>query len=201
MKLYIKPGACSLAPHIALHEAKLPFELITVDLAAKKLPGGGDFFTVNPKGQVPTFALDNGEILTEVAVILQYVADQAPAAQLIPAAGTLERYKTLEWTNFVATELHKSFSPLFRPTTPEEYKPVAKDFLAGKFAFLDKRLGSVPYLAGEQYSVADIYCYVMLRWAARVGIDLSGRSNIEAYAGRLAERAAVREALAAEGLA
>lgn len=200
MKLYLRPGACSLAPHIALHETKRPFDIVKVDLAEKKLEDGSDYLTINPKGQVPALALDNGEILTEAAVILQYIADQAPEADLLPAAASLARYHTLEWVNFVATELHKSFSPLFRPNTPDDYKPMTKEFIAGKFTLVDRRLADVPYLAGQQYSIADIYCFVMLTWAAAMQIDLEGRPHLQAYNARLAERPAVRDALAAEGL-
>lgn len=200
MKLYLKPGACSLAPHIALHETKQPFDVVKVDLAAKKLEDGSDYLSINPKGQVPALALDNGEILTEAAVILQYIADQAPEADLLPAAASLARYHTLEWVNFVATELHKSFSPLFRPNTPDDYKPMTKEFIASKFALVDRRLADAPYLAGQQYSIADIYCFVMLTWAAAMQIDLDNRPHLQAYNARLAERPAVRDALAAEGL-
>ncbi len=201
MKLYMTPGACSLAPHIALNEAKLPFEAVRVDLAAKKLEDGSDFLAVNPKGQVPALALDSGDILTEAAVILQDIADQAPQSGLLPAPGSMARYHTLEWVNFIATELHKSFSPLFRPTTPDDYKPVTKELIAGKFALVDRRLADSPYLAGEDYSIADIYCFVMLTWAKVTGVDIGSLANLRAYADRLAQRPAVRDTLAAEGLA
>lgn len=201
MKLYMTPGACSLAPHIALNEAKLPFEAVRVDLAAKKLEDGSDFLAVNPKGQVPALALDSGDTLTEAAVVLQYIADQAPQSGLLPAPGSIARYHTLEWVNFIATELHKSFSPLFRPTTPDDYKPVTKELIAGKFALVDRRLADSPYLAGEDYSIADIYCFVMLTWAKVTGVDIGSLANLRAYADRLAQRPAVRDTLAAEGLA
>jgi glutathione S-transferase len=201
VKLYMKPGACSLAPHIALKETGLPFDTVQVDLAAKKTGDGGDFLAVNPKGQVPTLALDDGGILTENAVILQYIADHAPGASLLPPAGSLERYRVQEWLNFIATELHKGFSPLFRPTTPEDYKPVARDNLAAKFAYLDRHLAKNSFLAGERYTVADCYCFVMGTWAKRVGIDLATWPNVAAYMARVGDRRAVRDTLAAEGLA
>lgn len=201
MKLYMTPGACSLAPHIALNEGRLPFQAVRVDLATKKLEDGSDYLAINPKGQVPALALDSGDTLTEAAVVLQYIADQAPQTGLLPAPGSMARYHTLEWVNFVATELHKSFTPLFRPVTPENYKPVTKELIAGKFALVDRRLADTPYLAGQDYSIADIYCFVMLTWAKAMGIDLGGHAKLRAYSDRLAERAAVRDTLAAEGLA
>ncbi|HEX5513769.1 MAG TPA: glutathione transferase GstA [Gammaproteobacteria bacterium] len=201
MQLYIKPGACSLAPHIALREAGLPFELMKVDLAGKTLEDGSNFLAINPKGQVPALVLDGGEILTEGAVLLQYIADQAPAAKLLPAAGSLARYQALAWVNFVATELHKGFTPLFKPNTPENYKPLVREQLASKFAFLDQHLAESAYLAGADYTVADIYCFVVLGWARHVGVDFNGLTHLQAYQARIADRPAVRAALVAEGLA
>jgi glutathione S-transferase len=200
VKLYLKPGACSLAPHIALNESGLKYDTAQVDLATKKLADGGDFLAVNPKGQVPTLQLDDGGILTENAVILQYIADKAPGANLLPPAGSLERYRVQEWLNFVATELHKGFSPLFRPNTPEDYKPVARENLAAKFGYLDRQLANRQFLAGDRFTVADCYCFVMGTWAKRVGIDLAKWPNVAAYMARVGDRAAVRETLKAEGL-
>jgi len=201
MKLYMKPGACSLASHIVLREAGLPFDLVKVDLAAKKTEDGGDFLAINPKGQVPTLGLDEGGILTEGPVIMQYVADKAPAATLVPAAGSLERYRVLEWLNFIGTEVHKTFSPLFRPTTPDAFKATIKELLAVKIGVLDARLAGSRFLAGDSFTVADAYAFTVLRWAAPMGIDLGRWPNVAAYVARVAERPAVREALAAEGLA
>lgn len=201
MKLYIKPGACSLAAHIALCEAGLPFEVVKVDLASKKTEDGGDFLAVNPKGQVPTLQLADGSILTEVPVILQYIADRAPKADLIPPHGSMERYRLLEWLNFVGTEIHKTFSPLFRPTTPDDYKPVAKELLGTKFAILDRHLAKHPFVAGDRFTVADAYCSTVVGWAGAVGIDLGRWPNLAAYVERVRARPAVREARAAEGLA
>lgn len=201
MKLYMKPGACSFASHVVLREAGLPFDLVKVDLATKKTEDGGDFLAVNPKGQVPTLGLDEGGILTEGPVILQYVADKAAAKGLIPAHGSLERYRVLEWLNFVGTELHKTFSPLFRPTTPDAFKALQKDLLAAKFGVLDQHLAGNRFLAGDSFTVADAYAFTVLRWAAPMGLDLAKWPNVAAYVARIAERPAVREALAAEGLA
>ncbi|WP_448192319.1 glutathione transferase GstA [Azospirillum sp. sgz301742] len=201
MKLYMKPGACSLASHIVLRESGLPFDLVKVDLAAKKTEDGGDFLAVNPKGQVPTLGLPEGGILTEGPVILQYVADQAPAKNLLPAHGSLERYRVLEWLNFIGTEVHKTFSPLFRPTTPDAFKAIAKDNLAAKFAVLDARLAGNAFLAGDAFTVADAYAFTVVSWAKPMGIDLSRWPNLSAYMARVAERPAVGAALAAEGLA
>jgi len=201
MKLYMKPGACSLASHIVLREAGLPFDLVKVDLAAKKTEDGGDFLAVNPKGQVPTLGLDEGGILTEGPVIMQYVADKAAAKALVPAPGSLERYRVLEWLNFVGTELHKTFSPLFRPTTPDAFKATLKELLAAKIGVLDQHLAGSRFLAGDAFTVADAYAFTVLRWAAPMGIDLARWPNVAAYVARVGERPAVREALAAEGLA
>lgn len=197
----MKPGACSLSPHIVLREAGLPVDLVKVDLAAKKTEDGGDFLAVNPKGQVPTLALDEGGILTEGPVIVQYIADRAPNSGLLPPAGSLDRYRVQEWLNFVSSELHKTFSPLFRPTTPEEFKAIVKQTLAAKFAVLDRALEGKAYLMGDRFTVADAYCYTVLRWAKPMGIDLGAWPNVAAYLARVTERPAVAAALAAEGLA
>lgn len=198
MKLYYKPGACSLAPHIVLREAGLDFDLAKVDLAAKTLEDGSDFLAVNPKGQVPTLGLDEGGILTEASVTVQYIADQAPASGLIPVAGTIARYRVQEWLNFVSSELHKTFSPLFRPNTPDAYKEIAKQILAAKLGTLDRALEGKPYLTGEGFTVADAYAYVVLGWAPRVGIDLATWPNVKAFFERVGARPAVKAALAAE---
>ncbi|MBP2313523.1 glutathione transferase GstA [Azospirillum soli] len=201
MKLYMKPGACSLSPHIVMREAGLPADLVKVDLAAKKTEDGGDFLAVNPKGQVPTLALDEGGILTEGPVIVQYIADRAPDSGLLPPAGSLDRYRVQEWLNFVSSELHKTFSPLFRPTTPEEFKVIVKQTLAAKFAVLDRALDGKAYLMGDRFTVADAYCFTVLRWAKPMGIDLATWPNLTAYMARVADRPAVSAALTAEGLA
>jgi glutathione S-transferase len=200
MKLYYSPGACSLSPHIALLEAGLPYDLVKVDVRAKKLENGDDYLKVNPKGQVPALGLDNGELMTEGAVIVQMIADQAAAKHLAPANGSPERYRLLEWLNFVATELHKNFSPLFNPAIPDEVKAFFKDRIMGKFKYVDAKLAGHDYLMGKQFTVADGYLYTMLRWADGNNMDLSGLNNLIAYKDRVGARPMVQEALTKEGL-
>jgi glutathione S-transferase len=200
MKLYYSPGACSLSPHIALLEAGLPYDLVKVDLRAKKLENGEDYLKVNPKGQVPALALDNGELVTEGPVIVQMIADKASAKNLAPARDSAERYKLLEWLNFITGELHKNFSPLFNPTIPDEVKNFFKDRIMGKFKYIDSQLAGRDYLMGKQFTVADGYLYTMLRWADGNKLDLSGLKNLMAYKDRVAARPKVQEALTKEGL-
>ena len=200
MKLYYSPGACSLSPHIALHEAGLPHELVKVDLRAKKTESGDDFTAINPKGQVPALLLDNGEMLTEGPVIVQAIADKAAAKNLAPAQGTPERYRLQEWLNFITTELHKNFSPLFQPVIPDEVKNFFKDRILGKFKYIDSKLAGHDYLMGKQFTVADGYLFVMLQWAARTGMDLSGLKNLMAFKDRVAARPNVQAAMKVEGL-
>ena len=200
MKLYYSPGACSLSPHIALLEAGLPYDLVKVDVRAKKLENGDDYLKINPKGQVPALGLDNGELVTEGPVIVQMIADKAPAKNLAPANGSAERYRLQEWLNFITTELHKNFSPLFQPALTDETKAFFKDRLMGKFKYLDAQLAGRDYLMGKQFTVADGYLYVMLRWAEGMKFDLSGLSNLLAYKNRVAARPKVQEALVKEGL-
>jgi glutathione S-transferase len=202
MKLYFSPGACSLSPHIVLREADLSSELEAVDLKSKKTKGGADYTGINPKGQVPALMLDDGELLTEGPAIVQYLADRAPRSGLAPQAGTLERVRLQEWLNFISTELHKSFGPLFNPATPEDYKPIAKDTIGKRFAFVDQHLEkSGPFLLGGQFSVADAYLFVMTFWANYLKIDLSSWPHLKAYSERVAARPHVREAMQEEGLA
>lgn len=198
MKLYYSPGASSLPAHIALREANLPFEAETVDLAAKKTASGADFLAINAKGYVPALALDDGEVLTEGAAILQYVADQAPAAGLAPPAGTLARYRLAEWLNFLGTEVHKSFSPLFNPKASEDWKDAARAMLARRLDYLAQQLQERPYLLGDSYSVADAYLYTILSWSKWVKVDLSRWPVLAAYGERIAARPAVAATLAAE---
>ncbi len=200
MKLYYSPGACSLSPHIALLEADLPYDLVKVDLRAKKLENGDDFLAVNPKGQVPALALDSGELVTEGPVIIQMIADRAKEKHLAPARDSAERYKLLEWLNFITTELHKNFSPLFQPVIPDDVKTFFRDRLTAKFKYIDSQLASRDYLLGKQFSVADGYLFVMLSWADRVKLDLSGLSNLTAYKARVAAGPKVQEAPQKEGL-
>jgi len=200
MKLYYSPGACSLSPHIALLEAGLSFELIKTDLRAKTLPDGSDYRAVNPKGSVPALALDNGEVLTEGPALVQYIADQAPAKHIAPANGTMARYRLQEWLNFISTELHKGYSPLFRPNTPGEYRPIVLANLSDKYAIVDAHLATHNFVLGDQFSVADAYLFTVTNWAKAVKLDISGLSNLAAFMARVASRPAVQAALKAEGL-
>jgi glutathione S-transferase len=200
MKLYYSPGACSLSPHIALLEAGLQYDLVKVDLRAKKLENGDDYLKVNPKGQVPALALDNGELVTEGPVIVQMIADKASAKNLAPARDSAERYKLLEWLNYITGELHKNFSPLFNPAIPDEVKNFFKDRIMGKFKYADSQLAGRDYLMGKQFTVADGYLFTMLRWADGNKMDLSGLKNLMAYKDRVAARPKVQEALTKEGL-
>jgi len=199
MKLYYSPGACSLSPHIALHEAGLAHELVRVDLKAKKTEGGDDYTKINPKGQVPALQLDNGELVTEGPVIVQMIADKAQAKNLAPANGSAERYKLQEWLNFITTELHKNFSPLFQPVIPDEVKNFFRDRIKGKFKYADSQLGN-DYLMGKQFSVADAYLFTVTNWAPNVGVDLTEFKNLEAFNARMRARPAVQDALKGEGL-
>ena len=200
MKLYYTPGVCSLSPHIALHEAGLAHESIKVDLRAKKLENGDDYLAINPKGQVPTFVTDEGVQLTEGPAIVQYIADKAPQSGLAPANGTVERYQLQQWLNFVSTELHKSFSPLFKPNTPEEYKLIMRDIIDQRFAFVDSELEGKDYLTGARFTVADGYLFVILRWADAMKIDISKFPRLSALKARIAARPAVQAAMKHEGL-
>jgi glutathione S-transferase len=200
MKLYYSPGACSLSPHIALLEAGLPYELVRVDVRAKKLENGDDFLQVNPKGQVPALRLDSGELVTEGPVIVQMIADRAAGKNLAPGRDSAERYKLLEWLNFITTELHKNFSPVFAPVLSDDTKAFFKDRLMGKFKYLDGQLAGHDYLLGNQFTVADGYLFTMLTWADRMKFDLSALPNLVAYKARIAARPKVQEALTKEGL-
>jgi glutathione S-transferase len=200
MKLYYSPGACSLSPHIALLEAGLPYDLVKVDVRAKKLENGDDYYKINPKGQVPALGLDNGEVMTEGPVIVQMIADQASAKNLAPARDSAERYKLQEWLNFTTTELHKNFSPLFNPAIPDEVKAFFKDRIMGKFKYADDKLAGRDYLMGKQFTVADGYLYTMLRWADGNKMDLSALKNLMAFKDRVGARPKVQEALTKEGL-
>ena len=199
MKLYYSPGACSLSPHIALLEAGLPYELVKVDLRAKKLENGDDYLTVNPKGQVPALQLDSGELVTEGPVIVQMIADKAGKG-LAPARDSAERYKLLELLNFITTEVHKNFGPIFSPVLADDAKAFFKDRVMGKFKYLDSRLAGRDYLMGKQFTVADGYLFTMLSWADRMKFDLSAMPNLVAYKARVAARPKVQEALTKEGL-
>ena len=200
MKLYYTPGACSLSPHIVLHEAGQSFDIEKVDLGTKKTESGKDFNAINPNGYVPTLQLDDGSILTEGTAIVQYIADKAPQAKLAPANGTLERYRLQEALNFIATELHKGYGPLFSPAYPEEAKKIAKGNIDKRLTKVSERLAKQPFFLGEQFTVADAYLFTVLSWSGHVGVDLSKWPTIQAYQGRVAARPQVQAALKAEGL-
>ncbi|HSU64139.1 MAG TPA: glutathione transferase GstA [Burkholderiales bacterium] len=200
MKLFYSPGACSLSPHIVSREAGIPVELQKVDLKAKKYDGGADYTKINAKGYVPALQLDSGQVLTEGPAIVQYLADQKPDARLAPKPGSFERYQLQEWLNFIGTELHKGFSPLFRPNTPDEYKRIAKENLATRIDWLDKQLDGRDFLMGKNFSVADAYAFTILSWSKPLQIDLSRWPNVTAYLARVGARPRVQEALKAEGL-
>jgi glutathione S-transferase len=201
MKLYFAPGACSLSPHIVLNEAGIKADLIKINTKTHQMADGGDFYAINPKGYVPVLELDSGQRLTEGPAIVQYLADQRPASGLVPAAGSFERSQVHEWLNFISTELHKQFGPLFSPTTPEAYKTILIDKIGGRFDWLTKELQGKDYLMGKQFTVADAYLYTILRWTQHVGIDLAKWPVLAAYASRVAARPKVQETLVAEGLA
>jgi len=200
MKLYYTPGTCSLASHIAIREAGLPIEIVKVDLKAKTTERGEDYLKINPKGYVATLVLDDGEILTEAPAILQYVADLKPESKLAPPAGTLERYRLIEWLNFVATEIHKQFSPFFNPKLPPEWRENQVAVLGKRFAVLAETLGKKPYLMGETFTVADCYLFTVLRWHQKFNVDISPWPALGEYLKRVAARPAVQETLKTEGL-
>ena len=200
MKLFYKPGACSLASHITLRESGKDFTLDGVDLMKKRLENGDDFFAVNPKGQVPALLLDDGTLLTEGVAIMQYLADSVPDRQLLAPTSSLSRYKTIEWLNYIATELHKGFTPLFRPDTPEDFKPTVRALLEKKMQYVNDSLKDNQWSCGPRFSIADAYLCTVLRWAYAVKLNMAGLSHIDAYMARMAERPAVAAALKAEGL-
>ena len=200
MKLYFAPGACSLSPHIVMREAGAQYDLEQVNNQEKKTKSGTDYWTINAKGQVPVLEFDNGERLTEGPVIVQWIADQNPASGLVPPAGKLERYRVQEWLNFITSELHKTFGPIFRPTTPDAFKALSKENLGKRFDWLDKQLAGKDYLMGDKFTIADAYLFTVLRWTSRIDIDLAKWPNLKAYVDRVAARPKVQEALKAEGL-
>ena len=200
LKLYYVPGTCALCPHIVLHEAGVSFTTEKVNPKDKTTESGQDYNAINPKGYVPALVMNNGELLTEVAVIVQYLADLVPDKKLAPLAGTLERYHLQEWLNFVSSEIHKGFSPLFNPRVPEETKTVFKERLAGRLNIAAKALEGKDYLMGKTFTVADAYLYTVLRWAPRMNVDLSPWPALKDYMERIAARPAVKAAMAEEGL-
>ena len=195
MKLYFSPGACSLASHIALREAGLPFELVRVDTGVHKLKDGTDYYGINPRGYVPAIQLDDGQVMTEGAALLQYIGDKAPAKGLIPKAGTFERFRANEWLTFVSSEIHKGFSPLFNPKLGDDAKALLRAKLEGRLGEVDKHLAGHKYLMGDTFTVADAYLYTVVSWSPGVGIELSRFKHLAEYRQRIADRPSVKEAL------
>ncbi|GAA0489780.1 MULTISPECIES: glutathione transferase GstA [Pigmentiphaga] len=200
MKLYYSPGACSQAPHIVLREAGIDFTWEKVDLKAKTTETGQDFRKINPKGYVPALEVSTGVVMTELAVLLQYIADLVPARKLAPPPDSAERYALQTWLVFIATEIHKGFSPMFKPTLSEEGKDVFRQILATRLDYVQSELSQREYLMPGGFSVADIYLFVTTGWAARLNYDLSRWPAIVAFRERIAQRPAVQAALKAEGL-
>ena len=200
MKLYYSPGACSLSPHIVAREAGIPFELAKVDLKTHKTDDGKDYYSINPRGYVPALQLDDGTLLREGPAIVQFLADKVPQTGLAPAAGTIDRVKLQEWLTFIGTEIHKQFSWLFAPNSPEEAKKIVRDKLATRFTELDKLFAGQKFLMGDRFTVADAYLFTVTNWANFVAIDLKVYPNLSGFMARVAARPKVQEALKAEGL-
>ena len=199
MKLYFSPGSCSFSPHIALREAGLAVELVKVDLKNRKLVAdGSDFTRINPKGYVPVLELDDGTRLTEGPAIVQYIADLKPDSGLAPKAGSFERYRLQEWLGFINSEIHKGFGPLFKPTTPDDYKAIARQNLQSRLAFVAEHLGRNDFLLGKQFSVADAYLFTVLNWGQWTGVDVAQWPSLTAFRERIASRPSVKAAQAAE---
>lgn len=198
MKLYFSPGACSLSPHIVLRESGLPFELVLAPTKTHRLPDGSSFYRVNSKGYVPALELDDGSVLTEGPAIVQYVADQVPHSGLAPAAGTMQRYRLMEWLNFITAELHKSFGAQFIPGMPEEALRLFKERIAQRLQWVDEQIEGRPFLLGANFTVADAYLFTVTQWAQPSGIDLSPRARLLAWRERVGTRPAVLAALKAE---
>ncbi len=200
MKLYYAPGVCSLSPHICLREAGLAFDLVKVDIKAHTLDNGTDYYKFNPNGYVPMLELDNGERITEGPAIVQYIADQAPEARLAPPAGSFDRTRLHSWLNFISSEIHKGFSPLFNPASNDEFKAFQKQRLTTRFTWVSEQLGGKQYLLGEAFSCADAYLFTTMGWLGFVGLSLDPWPNLKTYRERIAARPRVQEAMRAEGL-
>jgi glutathione S-transferase len=200
MKLFYSPGACSLAPHIVAREAGVAIELEKVDLGAKRTASGEDFKTINPKGYVPALRLEEGEVLTEAGAIIQYLAERNPSSALLPAPGTLDRYREIEWITFISSEIHKGFSPLWNPKSSEETKAEARNRLGLRLDYVEKALANRDYLMGSTFTAADAYLFAVLNWSGMHAIDLSKWPRVDAFMKRVGNRPKVREALTAEGL-
>ncbi|MCC5795102.1 MAG: glutathione transferase GstA [Chromatiales bacterium] len=200
MKLYFSPAACSLAPHICLHEAGLAHTAEKVDMRKREVSDGRSYRSVNPKGYVPALELDDGQVLTEVAAIVQYIADLAPGSGLAPPPGDMARYRMQEWLSFIGTELHKGFGPLVRPGAPEEFRASARNKLEGRLQLVAAELDSRDFLLGDRFSAADSYLYTVLSWAPFAKLDLSTWPRLERYVSEIGARPAVQAARKAEGL-
>jgi glutathione S-transferase len=201
MKLYFSPGACSLSPHIVLIEAGLAFEPVLASTKSHQLADGSDYYAINPLGYVPLLELDDGTLLREGPVIVQYIADQVPLKNLAPANGTLPRYRLQEWLTFISSEIHKTYGPLFGSSLPDEAKRAFRDKLAARYRWVDGQLASRAWLVGEHFSVADAYLYAVTRWATPMQIDIAGCQHLQDFMQRMEARPAVQEALRVEGLA
>lgn len=200
MKLFYAPGTCSLAPHIVLRETATPHTLEKVDLARHATAAGIDLYSLNPKGQVPLLQLDDGTLLSEGPVIAQYIADLAGASTLMPAAGSLARYRVLEWQNYITSELHKGYGPLFNPAFDDAAKTLHRQQLRKKYEWVDSRVSDSPFLTGDAFTAADAYLFTVTQWARHVFLSLTDLKHLQAFMARVAERPAVREAMRAEGL-
>ncbi len=200
MKLYYSPGACSLSPHIVLHEAGLPCELVLASTKTHKLPDGTDYYTINPKGSVPLLELDSGERLTEGPAIVQYLADQVPDRKLAPAFGTMARYRLMEWLNFITSELHKSFGAFFTPGMPDDAKALYRNRLRQRLQYVDEQLAGKSYLMGDDFTVADAYLFTVSNWTVPTQVDISGLANLQAFRERMLARPSVQAAMKHEGL-
>lgn len=200
MKLYYSRGACSLSPHIVLHESGLPFEVVPANLQSHQLADGSDYYALNSKGYVPLLELDSGDRLSEGPAIVQYIADQVPDKKLAPANGTMERYRLQEWLNFITSELHKGVGGLFNAEMPDAGKTVIRDKAISRLQWVDAQLEGRSYLMGDTFTVADPYLFTVTNWTKGVGIDISGMPNLVAFQGRMKERPGVQAALKAEGL-
>jgi glutathione S-transferase len=200
MQLYFSPGACSLATHITLRELGLPVDLKRADTKTKKLTDGSDYYAVNSKGAVPALKLDDGQVLTEGVVLMQYLADQKPDSGLLPRAGTFERLRVLEWLNYITSEIHKGFSPLWNPTADPKVKEFAQANLEKKLDWTNAQLAGKTYLTGDTFTIADAYLYTVINWAYFLNIGLDKWPALKAYHARVAQRPKVQEALEAEGL-
>ncbi|MCX7515377.1 glutathione transferase GstA [Frateuria sp. STR12] len=201
MKLYYMPGACSLSPHIVAREAGIDLQLVKVDGKTKRTEDGADFLAINPKGYVPALELDDGQLLTEGPAIVQYLADLKPGANLAPANGTLARYRLQEVLGYINSELHKSYSPLFKPDTPEATRQERKEYLRKRYALIESALATHPWLLGDHFTAADAYLFTVTNWSRHVDLDLSDFPAVLAFQKRMLERPAVQAVMDEEGLA